>query len=236
MKNFAITTKWILENYDRYNKKYWNGELPRIDAKISRSKYQFGYASFRMLYGRPTGFKIYMSCYYNLTEKSWTNTLLHEMIHIADYYYHPEHFIVGNRKVKGYDAHGPIFFLKHAERLNNDGWNISRFKEDSEMIGSCLSEKTKAKLEKTYILVVFADYKKTENTYVQKIQKRQIPELKSLLEKFNFTIKGIYETNYEKYSETRCSMKRYYNEKVDFEIGINTLSKIKGFIFKKLEI
>ena len=235
MEAIAVTKEWILENYNKFNKQYWNGELPNIEAKVTRAKNTFGYASWRWNGTKMSDFKISMSNYYNLTDNSLKNTLLHEMVHIADYYFHPEHFIVGNQKVKGYDAHGPIFFLKQAERLNKDGWNITKFKEKEEMEGSCLSEKVKERLEKPYILVVFADGN-TGNTCVQKVQKKQIPELKRLLESFNFVIKGVYETNYKKYSEKRCSMKTYYTEIINFENHISALSKIEGFIFKKLDV
>lgn len=74
--------------------------------------------------------------------------MLHEMIHIADYYYHPEHFeVVWNGKKwvsafdpNGYSVHGPIFFKKEAQRLAEYGWDINRVATREEMKAKQLSD------------------------------------------------------------------------------------------------
>ena len=82
-----------------------------------------------------------MSNYYDSPEKVKQNTLLHEMIHIYEYYTHPERFIKHRKYSRRYDAHG-LFFQQIANRINRDGWNISKYVDMSAIDSSRISSKT----------------------------------------------------------------------------------------------
>ena len=124
-----VTTTWIEHNYTTFNNLYWNGMLPNISFKISRSRNNWGFASFRYDFMNNTivPLAITMSNYYDSPENVKIQTLLHEMIHIADYTFHPEHFICNGYKVSArlYDAHG-YWFNAEAKRLTNEsGYKIA---------------------------------------------------------------------------------------------------------------
>ena len=96
-----VTKNWIEKNYNKFNKLYWDGKLPVIEFKINRSRNTWGFASFRYDFMNDTiiPLAITMSNYYDSPENVKIQTLLHEMIHIADYTFQPEHFIRNGRKV-----------------------------------------------------------------------------------------------------------------------------------------
>ena len=212
METFLVTKQWILENYKKYNKKYWNNELPlNIEVGISRSKNTFGYAKCAFTNGKANKIQLYISNYYELNEHSRLNTLLHEMIHIADYVKFPEHYI--NRKYVKYDSHGPEFFLKEAARINKDGWSITRYKEKSELVDCKLSEAVKARLEKPYVLAIF---NKDNEMCAMKIQEKQMSDVRCTLKRLNFENIEFYNTNHTKFREKRCSKRTYYRVASDF--------------------
>lgn len=145
-----VTVEWMKSNYDRFNAEYWEGSLPSdLSFKVSRSSSTWGYASYEFNLRRneikPTG--ITMSNYYDSPEEVKLATLLHEMIHIADYHFHPWHFICNGRKVRGYDAHGPLFFQAEASRLKAYGWNIDKYVQDEEETVSKVSDMERARID-----------------------------------------------------------------------------------------
>lgn len=142
----TVTVEWMKNTYNRFNKMYWNGELPdnlsfKLNGRLSNS---CAYASYLSNWKeQPDGTyvsyieKIIGIDFSNREEgEAWVfeNTMLHEMIHIADYYFHPEHFslidkggkTVSNFMKGGYDPHGDIFFKKEAKRLSQYGWDIQK--------------------------------------------------------------------------------------------------------------
>lgn len=150
-----VTTKWMKEKYDEFNARYFEGKLPNIQFKVNNTNSRWGTASYHysLSRGTITPTEIKMSNYHDSPEKVKINTLLHEMIHIADYTFHPEHFLVRDRwtgkyKRRRYDAHGPIFFLPEAARLNKDGWGIDAHVTQDEIESSTLSADNQMKLDK----------------------------------------------------------------------------------------
>ena len=146
-----VTKNWIEKNYNKFNKLYWDGKLPVIEFKISRSRNTWGFASFRYDYANDTihPLALTLSNYYDSPENVKINTLLHEMIHIADYTFHPEHFIRNGRRVSGhhYDAHG-YWFQSEAKRIEKFGWVITKHITKEEQNVSKLSAKSKECLER----------------------------------------------------------------------------------------
>lgn len=142
----VISTNWIKENYLKFNKLYWNNKLPNnIEFKVSRSRNTWGFASFNYDFKNNNiiPIQITISNYYDSPENVKLTTLLHEMIHIADYTFHPEHFVKNHRRVSGryYDAHG-YWFKSEANRLAKFGWNIEKFVTTEEKNLSLLSERS----------------------------------------------------------------------------------------------
>lgn len=138
-----VTTNWIAENYSKFNSLYFGGTLPNIKFKTNRSKNSWGFASFRYDWANGTIIPecITISNYYDSPEEVKIQTLLHEMIHIEDYFWHPEHFIRNGRKVSGrsYDAHG-YWFMEEAKRLSKEsGYKVANHVTKEEVEASTLS-------------------------------------------------------------------------------------------------
>lgn len=141
-----VTENWISENYNKYNNLCWDGKLPNIKFKISRARKTWGFAGFKYDYKNngiiPT--VIAISNYYDSPEEVKINTLLHEMIHIADYTFNPHHFVQNHRPVSGhyYDAHG-AWFNSECIRLQKFGFNVTNKVEKYEVKASRMSDKAK---------------------------------------------------------------------------------------------
>ena len=253
-----VTTEWMAEKYAYYNSKYWNGQLPGISFSISNSRKTWGFATYKYIFNdsrteiktiKPLS--ITLSNYYDSPEKVKETTLLHEMIHIADYFFHPEHFINLRRtgKNKKYDAHGPVFFMKEANRLASDGWEIQKYVTMEERGASTLSDENKEKLEKRasigYIACI-ADGKNSTKSgkWVMRIDKSKMEYFDNLFNTYDRTwIKSTFENAkwYECYciefaDKRKCSTKpvfNYYDEGT-VESAMNS-GKIKflGDVFKK---
>ena len=146
-----VTVAWIEKNYKKFNKMMWDNKLPYIEFKVSRSRNTWGYAAFRYNYTKSTitPTSITLSNYYDSPEDVKLNILLHEMIHIADYTFHPEHFIRNGRRVSGhsYDAHG-YWFLAEAKRIEKFGWVITKHVSKEDQKVSKLSVRSKECVER----------------------------------------------------------------------------------------
>ena len=143
-----VTKSWLQKNYNKFNNLLWNGNLPNITLKIGRAKHTWGYAAFNYDYVNDTIIPEYLtiSNYYDSPEEVKICTLLHEMIHIADYTFHPEHFIKNRRRVSGwnYDAHG-FWFKQEAERIYKEtGYKIGVKVTHEEQKISTVSKKYQA--------------------------------------------------------------------------------------------
>lgn len=134
-----VTVDWLTTNYDRCNKLYFGGALPKVKMKVGRSKYNWGYASYKIYNGVIYPLSITLSNYYESPEDVKLNTLIHEMIHIKDYVEHPEHFVRGRRINRSYDAHGS-WFLSECNRLKQYGFDIAAHVTKEEEACSTLSK------------------------------------------------------------------------------------------------
>lgn len=157
-----VDTKWMAEKYNYYNKLCFNGVCPPCKFKTNNRTDSWGLAIcqfapdyYSYLGYHAENYTIAMSNAWDSPEDSRINTLVHEMIHIMDYEYHLEHYIAKDRygnvkQVKGYDAHGPVYFLKEAARLKKYGLDITKNVTDEEMAVSQLSPKIS---NREYVLV-----------------------------------------------------------------------------------
>lgn len=143
-----VDIKWIEYNFKKFNRMLWNEALPTPTFKTSMAKRTWGRASYRIdrKNNRLYDFEIKISNYYDSPEWVKQNTLIHEMVHLADYVFHPEHFI--GPRARWYNAHGWEFFLKEADRIKEFGWDIAKKVTTEEVNVSCLSEKAQERVDR----------------------------------------------------------------------------------------
>ena len=111
------TSSLVEQYYKTFNAAYFDNILPNdIKFGVTRSKKTWGLAGYSFKQNksgktniRPTYIKITNAI--DMSEWCFKSTILHEMIHILDYYTFPEHF-----ESKRYDAHGE-WFKKTAEKI-----------------------------------------------------------------------------------------------------------------------
>ena len=186
-----VTTAWIEKNYNKFNNLYWNGMLPKISFKTSRSRNAWGFASFRYDFRNDTiiPLTITMSNYYDSPENVKIQTLLHEMIHIADYTFHPEHFIRNGRKVsaRSYDAHG-YWFNTEAQRLSKEsGYKIATHVTKEEFGCSKLSESTiRAQENKKNNAIICVVYGTSGTNFYFKTDIYKIKLMKATIQSYTF--------------------------------------------------
>ncbi len=241
----VVNIKWISENYSKFNNLYWGGKLPNIRFKISRSRRYWGFASFRYDYRNniiiPT--ELTISNYYDSPENVKLHTLLHEMIHIADYTFHPEHFIRNHKRVsRSYDVHG-YWFMKEAERINKFGWHISNIVTNEEVKISSYSATTKKNIDRKKSSAVVCIVNSKNKAFAFKTDINKIAEVKHTIKSIgnrewkrflNGEIENIsfYKTSNEAIAIQRSCSKRLngYNMeigKLENYIKINNMEKIK---------
>ena len=172
-----VTVNWIRENYIKFNELYFGNTLPMIQFKVSRSKQTWGYASYKYDFQNSTIIPtmISISNYYDSPEDVKKTTLLHEMIHIEDYTFHPEHFIRNGRKISRhyYDAHG-WWFKDECKRLKEFGWDIEKYVTEEEKSVSHLSERSVACLENRRNIALICVIHGTDNNWICKTDMNKI--------------------------------------------------------------
>lgn len=163
----VATEKWMREKYAKFNHMLFGGKLPSIRLVINnrlknawgRACAKYDFSNFKMI---PTHIEMInkMDC----PEEVLCSTLVHEMIHIYDYSFFPEHYIKrtfygGCEKVRNYDAHGS-WFLGECSRINamNIGLKVSQTVTTEEQAVSKISddfkEKKKKQVEKGYYVQI----------------------------------------------------------------------------------
>lgn len=110
-----ITLEQLRADFEVFNNKYFNGELPAIQIKLNHTKRALGQFCWDNTGWFPKIW-ITISTYYDRPIRDVQNTLLHEMIH---YWQYEKSYQLG---------HGRTFKQK-AREINQDGWFISRCNE-----------------------------------------------------------------------------------------------------------
>lgn len=183
-KNMLVTVSWISKKYDEFNKLYWENKLPKnLVFKTNRSRTSWGFASYRYDYSNDTIIpeSIVISNYYDSPEYVKIQTLLHEMIHIADYTFNPHHFLKNGRRIskRTYDPHG-WWFNQEAKRISNiSDFTITNHVTREEAKASSLSENSRRlisnKQNNALICVVYGTncnfYFKTDVNKVKNLHK-----------------------------------------------------------------
>lgn len=132
----TIDLAWLTFWFDRFNRDYFGGGLPRPKLALSRSRTQLGTMACkrRIRCGKTTfsDYAIRLSIYYEQTERQFQNTLLHEMIHYS----------IAYTGVKDSSPHG-IVFREMMNALNRKyGWEISVSARMNKVGCAVVSQKT----------------------------------------------------------------------------------------------
>ncbi len=116
-----LTAKMLREWFVQFNAEYFENKLPLPQLTVSNARTQLG--QFRCRRVRKglfrgyelTGFAIKVSDYYQLSERDYQQTLLHEMIH----------YYIAITGVKDSSPHGRLFH-QLAQHINEQGgWQIT---------------------------------------------------------------------------------------------------------------
>ena len=179
-----ISAKWIRENYIKYNEILFGGKLPtNIEFKLGRMKNSVGAAGYIVdcKTGTITPKYIKISGMYDNVEDAHLSTLLHEMIHIEDYVFHPEHFFSEETDYNGhtiyrrkeYDAHGE-WFLSECDRINSK--NIIKFKLSPKQTDE--ETKTETALFNTSLIICLLNIKTDDISKAWRVIKTNINGMK----------------------------------------------------------
>lgn len=117
----------MAEKFAEYNRRYFNDGLPVPEFSLSCPADMLGQyvpdATANRFTGRISRIisagTLCLNGRYSRSEKDWTDTLLHEMIHI---------YTIAVLKRNSRNPHGDDF-MSMAGRINRDGWNISERNE-----------------------------------------------------------------------------------------------------------
>lgn len=236
-----VTKSWIEKKYNEFNKLYWEDKLPHnLNFKVNRSHRNWGMASYKFDYINDTIVpeSITISNYYDSPESVKIQTLLHEMIHIADYFFYPERFFKNGRRISKriYDPHG-WWFNTEAKRISKaSGYLISNRVTTMEMNASTLSQKSqrniKAKQDKALICAVFG----TNGIWYFKTDINKAQYLKNTLKKaydWRLTIGDFKEVKFYKFNNPYLATRKSCSSRIvgwrtDKNRFIDYLKKIKG--------
>ena len=125
-EKFTPTIEFLEEAYGYLNNRLFQGKLPEdIEFKIEHSLEDndagHTYANDDKTEGEFVIDRVSLNGTLMMTIHSWLETILHEMIHVMDFKFHPEHF---NKKINpNYDYHKG-WFMKEADKFKKYGFNI----------------------------------------------------------------------------------------------------------------
>lgn len=199
---------WILTNYTKFNKEYFGAELPSITAKISRAKSFLGKASayYDHISKSMQDYSITMSIYFDQPEEIMFSTLLHEMIHIKDYYKNGHEIYEKYWSNKKHRGHGS-FFLNEAARISNESGYQIDVKASLEVMAKVqYSEATKKAMATPYLMFASDSFK--EGCGVFRLPKNATAsDVASLMKHYNLNVGYILEGTFKIFANKRGSLK-----------------------------
>lgn len=164
-----LTIEFLKRSFNKFNKLYFNNELPEIQLKISRTRAfgQFHYQTNRIT-GETTPIKITLSKLYDRTQHDHETTMIHEMIH----------YYICYKKIKDNGSHG---FIWHqiADKISG---------ESDYVIKSTSPMSQYANLGTKYYFVIF-NYK--GGKYFSRIP---VSRIKTIKDFSDITLIGVYES------------------------------------------
>lgn len=128
----TITLKEIKEQFDIWNKKAFNGELPTPAFELMQTKSLLGQFCPRKVMGVPT-YKIRISVYYDRPLQSYIDTIVHEMLH----------FYIKFKGIKDTSSHGIKWKRMAAELSRKFNLTITRTNPAGGGVSEAVIEKKK---------------------------------------------------------------------------------------------
>lgn len=121
-----INIQDLVVNFNEFNCKYFNNELSTPQFLFNRAKRTLGLCQrITNNFGIAIRYRICISKFYDRTLHDYCNTLLHEMIHLY----------IFQKNIIDNDSHGRVF-CSIADRINKDGWRITKVEEAVSLIPS----------------------------------------------------------------------------------------------------
>lgn len=163
------TIDYLRSQFHTFNAQYFEGALPEPAFRITNARTILGQyvctcrTKWWRLAGKPQGCTIKISRYYDMPEREYQNTLLHEMIH----------YYISYKQIKDTSPHGKVF-RQMMQRLNDAGWGIS---VRTGTAGFDLANKS-AKLKRKYVLALRTT---AGRCYLSVVQPKAIAQLETLL-------------------------------------------------------
>ena len=125
-----LTIDYISKAFDKYNAKYFNGELVKPLFTIISTAHTLGQCCKKNNVLKGVYYIIKISDKYDRNEHQYDNTIIHEMIHL---------YTFQKSKNPSDWGHGKMFYA-WADKINKDGWEITRC---SSMEGVGLADESK---------------------------------------------------------------------------------------------
>lgn len=195
-----LTICFIRESFHKYNKKYFNSELIEPNFSIINTKTILGRFKVRNTFYGSKSYTIEISKYYLRNEKQYNNTIIHEMIHQY----------IKQKGIKDTSSHG-YYFKNIAERINRDGWNISRCNsmEDTDI---------SAENKKEYHVFKYIDRRGKYFLFVS--SKSSVDIYINFMKKYKYEYKyftSLDSMKYGKLTACRCRIRGYYITKDEYD-------------------
>lgn len=197
-----VTINWLAREFDNFNHNIFKGELPTPVFETNNTSKTLGRCEWRRR-GGITTYKIIVSNYYNRIEKSFKETLLHEMIHL---YF----FSKGNIK----EGHGSEF-KRMARYVNTFGFNVTAKTnptylneqlDDEDNANYPIQGNKKCSTKKEYHILVF--YKSNnKNVFITRITPNSFQHFAVLLHKLGYDV-GLYKSTEQIFGAYHCCRKK----------------------------
>lgn len=208
-----VTLDIIIKKFDLFNDSYFNSELPRIEFKITKEKRRFGYFEYARRYDAMTDkcvevpIRIGISSYYDMPEKSFDETLIHEMIH-----YH-----IAHKGIKDNSQHGH-YFMRYAARISAASeYKITRFGTSEGMTLNNVDT------SKEYFIMKF---KFRNKEYFSRISKNRVGTADKIVNDFN----GV--TNVSFYKSKDVKLDRY--KQCTARLSLLPITRLDGIKLTKI--
>ena len=125
-EKFTPTIKFLEEAYGYLNNRLFQGKLPediefKIEHGLKDNAAGHTYANDDKTEGEFVIDGVSLNGTIMMTIHSWLETILHEMIHVMDFKFHPEHF---NKKINPNYDHHKGWFMKEADKFKKYGFDI----------------------------------------------------------------------------------------------------------------
>lgn len=159
----VATIEWLERKYPEFAATYFGGKMPQVHFKLNRRTSAWALATANVQTNQDgsvtlSNYTIEVTTAYDIPEQIAEDNLLHEMIHVYDFFNFPEHF----RKGRRYDAHGNDLFIPMMNSINGTGRHITVRVTQEEKQASKYTDAMRARLEKPFY-ICYARYKDPDN-------------------------------------------------------------------------